>query len=435
MVRVPGDRTLYWFGPEEIAVLRALDGHQSVDALAERLAPQTDGGGPAIRALVSRFDDLGLLERGEPGLEARVAREKVRQTQEASFWGQLRAVPLEQVAHLLVDLAGATTDCGSCELTCCAYSVSVVQAEADRVVAAVTEDGQWRRGFFDGSERTGSGRLFRISRRTHADGTLGGCTFLEDDRRCQVQRLGGLSAKPVVCRLFPLRPMLTPDGPRSAIRPGCPHATPDPSPEAVTAFRALLDEAAALRGTLIVPCAPSTVELAVGAALPWREYAEIEAQAVAELRATGEVVGSLGRVAVKVAARAPQAVAPLDAEHLERLTGTLAPMLGQLHGDAFASALLAVGALKPAALPRRCPTDAVVHALEGAYPLQFPTWLGGLGVVRLLAAAVDRHAQADTLPREVLSAGFRGFRAPTVHIALANLAAGTLESLAVTPGL
>lgn len=438
VVRVPGDATRYWFGPEEIAVLRALDGHHSLDALVERIARHAEGGGPAIRALVSRFEQMGFLEPGEPSdavMETQVAHGVAGQTQEASFWGQLRAVPLEQVAHLLVDLPGATTDCGRCELTCCAYSVSVVQEEADRIVAAVTEDGRWRRGLFDGSERTGAGRLFRISRTTHADGSLGACTFLEDDRRCQVQRLGGLSAKPVVCRLFPLRPMLTPDGPRSALRPGCPHATPDHSAATVTAFRALLDEAAELRGTLLVPCAPKVVELAGGVSLPWREYAEIEADAVAGLRASGDVVGTLGQVALEVAARSPHAITPLGAAHLERLAGTLAPMLGELHGDAFASALYAAGALEPAALPRRCPTPSVIAALEGAYPLQFPTWLGGLGVVRLLAAAVDRHAQTDALPREVLSAYFRGFRAPTVHIALANLATGTLESLAVTPGL
>lgn len=435
MVRIPGDATRYWFGPEEIAVLRALDGHASVDALAERLARQIDGGEAAIRGLLARFDEMGFLEAGEPGVEVRAAQEQAGQTQEASFWGQLRPVPLEQVVDALVDLPAAATDCASCELTCCAYSVSVVQAEADRIVAAVTEDGRWRRGFFDGSERTGAGRLFRISRQSQADGTPGACTFLQEDHRCQVQRLGGLSAKPVVCRLFPLRPMLTPDGARTSMRPGCPHATVDRTPDAVAAFRALLVEAAGLRGSLIVPCAPSVVELCGGVSWPWGQYAALEASTMARLRDSEDVAGTLEAVAAEVAGRSPVRPIALDADHLERLTGTVAPMLGELQGEAFASALYAAGAPAPDAPPRRCPSEAIVHAVEGAYPLQFATWLAGVGVLRLIAAAVDRHERAGLRPREVLSAYFRGFRAPPVHIALANLPAGTLESLAVTPGL
>ncbi|MEZ4264905.1 MAG: hypothetical protein R3F39_00900 [Myxococcota bacterium] len=435
VVRVPADATRYWFGRDEIEVLRALDGHSSVDLLAARLGANAEGGEAAIRALIAGFGSAGLLEAADTPLEAQVASSQAARSQEGTFWGQLRAVPLSQVVHLLVDLPAAATDCGACELTCCAYSVSVGEVEADRIVAAVADDGRWRRGFFDGSERTGTKRLFRISRQEQADGGLGGCVFLQEDSRCQVQRRGGLSAKPVVCRLFPMRPMLTPDGPRTSLRPGCPHATPDTSAEAVATFAALLAEAADLRGELIVPCAPSVVELCAGVSVPWGEYAEIERAGCQGVATADDVAAGLRELGAAIASRAPEAAQPLDPDHLERLTGTLAPMLGQLHGEAFARALGAVGGGPGGPIPSTCPKPAVIHALEGSYPLQFATALAGIGVIRLLVAAVDRHEEAPRRPREVLSAYFRGFRAPPVHLALANLPVATLEALAVTPGL
>jgi Fe-S-cluster containining protein len=49
----------------------------------------------------------------------------------------------------------------------------------------------------------------------------GRCIFLRDDRRCALHAHGGASAKPAVCRQYPLVVVRTESGDRAAIDPGC----------------------------------------------------------------------------------------------------------------------------------------------------------------------------------------------------------------------
>jgi Fe-S-cluster containining protein len=432
LVRVPGETTRFWFGPAEIRVLRALDGHQPLDLVAARLGPDLDGGEAAVRALVAGFAAAGLLEEAA-ATRVPLAQRAAAADADGTYWGQLRPLPLHQVLDRLVDIPAAHTECASCELTCCTYSVNVTRAEADRIVAATTDDGRWRPAIFDSSERTPTGRTFTIARQADGDPIPGACTLLETDGRCQVQRLGGRPAKPIVCRLFPMRPMLTPTGPRTSMRPGCPHATSDVSAEAMATLRALLVEAAEGGAGLVVPCAPSVVEVATGLSAPWADYLRLEARALGLLDGTEDVSAALWQVTAELAASLPTPPSPLGPEPLERLTATLAPLLGEYRGPAFAEALRRVGEGGVGPSAPRAASGPVVHALEGAYPLQFATYLAGLGALRLIVAATDRHPQAASRPRETLSAYFRGFRAPQVHVAVASLPVQTLESLAVTP--
>lgn len=434
-VQAPGEPTLFWFGPQEIQVLRALDGRQDLDDVARRLGPRVDGGEDAVRALAEQLEAAGLLEADGAPVAAAGARESPAPDTESRYWGQLLPTPLAQVLPALAGAPAAAADCERCELTCCAYSVSVGREEAERIVAAVAEGGRWRRGIFDGGEYTGAGRLFRIARHAGDTSETGSCIFLETDKRCQVQRLGGLAAKPVVCRLFPARPLLTPDGPRTSLRPGCPHPRHDASPAAVAAHDALLAEASALRGTLIAPSAPAIVVVTAGRSVPWAEYRALEDEALAALAQGPDASTALAAVAARVAAEADEAPRALDADHLERLAGSLAPMLANLRGQAVGDALIACGRPGSAPARRHAPASTVARAVEALYPLQFASWLGGLGVLRLLVATADRHPDAARRPLEVTSSCFRGFRTPPLHIALASLSLETLESLAVTPGL
>lgn len=57
------------------------------------------------------------------------------------------------------------------------------------------------------------------------DGALrvegGSCVFLDDARLCRIHKTFGLREKPRVCQQYPLRSILTEEGPRIGIDPGC----------------------------------------------------------------------------------------------------------------------------------------------------------------------------------------------------------------------
>lgn len=121
----------------------------------------------------------------------------------------------------------------------------------------------------------------------------GACTFL-DATRCRLHAEGGVRAKPIGCRRFPLRLVATPAGGRVSTAHRCPCRTLGERPllRAADAHEALVDRA----GRLVADWrAPERVALEPRRRVSFDAWRSLEAELLAELSSDAQPESVLGR--------------------------------------------------------------------------------------------------------------------------------------------
>ena len=346
--------------------------------------------------------------------------------------GPLAWAPAADHLPALAALAHAPDgDCASCALKCCAYVISVPAPEIPGLVLAAARLGLTASTLFRPPSPDDEPHARSLARRDD-----GRCLFLDPAGACRVHATSGPAAKPTVCQLFPGQPLVTPDGrARLGVRPECPWPRVSAAPDAVARHQAALASRAAGPPGLSVRTVPAVIPLAGPATAPFAPFdAWLGAAAAAIATAPSALAGLDAAVTTLLADFAlPRPAADPHAARV--LAAALSGVLEAQGAPGAAQAFFALATGAPPADPRKTPPLLVAAALGSFELLRFPTALGGLGALRLFAAACDRDPRADVAPREAFAGLFRQLAQPLVRLPLARATAATLEALAVDPTL
>ena len=428
-------RTTFWFGPDEMRVLGALDGETALADLPAAVGARSHETILQVETLVADLRRAGLLEdEYTPALL--LAERLVHLAEDEGYWGQLDTRGFEQVVDALLALAdtvAATSDCDDCHLSCCAYNVDVTEEETPALLSAAATLSLTEREVLETqTSEVGGRRVHRLCRRP-ADNL---CVLVDEDGLCRVHRETGLESKPLVCQHYPAHVVLTPDGPRLTLRSGCAYPAKTRAPEAREGFRRLLERMIERMPQLPVPVAPDEVQVAAGAApWPWRRYAAWEERAAETLEGAETALAGLREVAESLAAELPDRTLAPATGSASALAGGLASLFAQGGHTDEEAALLALARNGAPSHPRPCPPEIMARTLLSLYPIRFPTVLAGLGVLRFVAALVDHDPRAVERPRETAANWFRYLRASPIHLALVRSDLATLEALSTDPNL
>lgn len=168
------------------------------------------------------------------------------------------------------------TGCGDC---CRGWAVPLRPGEADRFRAQAAA--------FVPAER-----LAALVTRTRGIDTLAvgaGCAALDQEQRCRVHAAHGADAKPLACRLFPFRFVVTPDDVRVSLSFACPAVVDGEGPrldEQRDEIARLYDAVASAYTVRVA----DEVALSATHALRWAEAAELCAALAEALRGGGSLV-------------------------------------------------------------------------------------------------------------------------------------------------
>lgn len=245
--------------PRGLAIARALDAPQTVEALAARVGEPPEVVGQVLTFLdAQRF--LATPEALAIAADARAIE-------------ALLAMDPAEVPLLIRDDARFTcTMCGSC---CGGHNIGpvfddVLVGLADKLEALTAKRRITKSPFLTMSAGPGETRTLFNQR----DGS---CVFLDEDGRCQIHADYGAEAKPRACRIFPYEFTVTPEGIAVTIQREC-----RGFPEARHGKR-LVDDVPNIRKTLAIALAglnrtPNLIRLADGAPpISFGAYSAIDA--------------------------------------------------------------------------------------------------------------------------------------------------------------
>ncbi|HRE49739.1 MAG TPA: YkgJ family cysteine cluster protein [Aggregatilineales bacterium] len=113
---------------------------------------------------------------------------------------------------------GARHRCRQCGSSCRNFTVSLSDAEAQRLALEV-----WRPLLHnvppDLPFVSREGNRYILTKRPEALG--GGCVFLGADNLCVIHKEAGMAVKPLACQVFPLQGIAAPDGVHLSVNSGC----------------------------------------------------------------------------------------------------------------------------------------------------------------------------------------------------------------------
>jgi Fe-S-cluster containining protein len=242
----PVQRTLFELHPEDLPLVKLLDGKHSLPEIARGLRrPLAE-----VQELVDDLSDAFLLEDPEQEEMLRALRRRNRE-EDRLLAPVLDNGPLPDPSvppiHVVDDARHTCLRCGAC----CHYAVPVSPEERTRLEAVDWPAGtvpEESGGLFQLRPGLQWGRLEETIA-TRSDPTR--CVFLDENNLCQVHQRLGETAKPFVCRLFPLAfPVLVPEGILFSLTFECPfiYATYDTGepfavrPELLRALAAEMEE-------------------------------------------------------------------------------------------------------------------------------------------------------------------------------------------------
>jgi Fe-S-cluster containining protein len=239
---------------------------------------------------------------------------------EAWARGQAGEEPRGAAGEIAI-VPGARFSCHGCGTCCRIYSVVPVgDAERDRILAGTralaphvaAPPEAW---FSERSDQAADGLRWRIAHRASGD-----CIFLDPRGLCLVHAHLGLEAKPLTCRLFPLRIARRPDGTVATLRLECDSlARSRDDGEPLERQRAWIDAVARDSATQAVP---AIVRVGDETHVPFAFARRIEAEALALLAAAPTADAALAAirdVVLGVARLLPAAPRPEDLDRAEAL--------------------------------------------------------------------------------------------------------------------
>jgi hypothetical protein len=119
----------------------------------------------------------------------------------------------------------------------------------------------------------------------------------------------------------------------------------------------------------------------------------------------------------------------------QTIAGALAGLMEDRGKAKEAEVLYRMAAAEKAFEPWKLSAARVSVAVGAWFPLRFATALGGLGVLRLLVAAIERDPEVQHRPAETTARWFRLLNEQVFRDAIAASSPATLEALALAPSL